>query len=1190
MRRTKNTFGTARIVILMASAYTALTMGPLALAQTNYGSVVGTVTDSTGASIAGAQVVLKNNGTNAIQTGIAGSAGGFTFLNLIPGSYTVTVTNSGFKVASSNQVDVTIGGTTRVDESLQTGEVSETVNVNAASEALQTDNSTLGGVVEGRQVEESPLNGRNVNNLLDFIPGVTPGGGTQGSTVANGGSGNFQAGGQTQAIAYGNYQIGGGFSGQSLFYYDGMGQNVPENNVNALVPTQDAVQEFRVSTNNISPEFGGFGGGVIQISGKTGTNKFHGNAYEYFRNTALNANDWFSNHAGLGKSPLHQNQFGANLGGPLLKDKAFFFFSFERETLTSTSPTSTRMPTTAELSGDFSADFAPGVQGIYNPVTRAPYVGNIIPVGQLNATAVKILQLETPNELRINQNTNSANPFANNVSASAPIEGFQNQYNARVDYSLGKADQLFARYTYWNPHNGPSDPFGTSTGAGTTGNLTQEGVVGDTHLFNASTIADLRVSYLENYNFQNILSSGFNLSSINPNYGSIASQNVHGVGTLPGLSITGYGLGAQLSQLYWENTVYGINGSLSKVIGKHTLKLGGNWRQVLWTSYSNGSGPSLSALQVYSASSPSDSMTGNALASFLLNAPSSAGASNITTQHAFLHNYGFFINDTFQATKKLTLTLGLRWEQPGAYSEENDLNTVLQPNAAASVGGITTITNPVTGTSVPLTTTLALVNSPAYTSRREEALHYKLFSPRLGFAYRIDDKTVARGGYGISYLPSEITQDGPQLSPVGRAVTNVNNTPGQPLQATVDNPLPNGVNQPLGHTQAALDAQLGFGLWARVPDQKYGSAQQYNLAVERALDRQSTISVAYAGAKGTHLVGASAYTSSGLNLNQLPNQYHSLGSGLLTQVKNPFFGQFPATSPLGGATVAQGYLLLPHPQYPLGVLQQAPRFGISNYNALQIAAAHHFSHQGIVQLAYTWSKLLSSVDNTSAFQDGQGGTAVVQDNYNLRAEYSLSEQDLSNNLVINYGIDLPYGRGQTYGAHLNKFANAALGGWRVNGITIIKSGLPLALVAQSNGLSTFGGGTAPFGLGPGIIRPNYTAGCNKNAAGSPHSNARVNAYFNTSCFTQPGNFSFGSEGRVDSGLKSQGGINFDFSANKTFNITELVKLKFTSEIFDIFNHAQFAEPNLSVGGGGFGQVTHQVNLPRTVQLALRASF
>ena len=1178
-----------RLAFLL-TAFLCVHVSHLAIAQTSYGSIVGSVADDSGAVVSGATVQLKNNGTNASATTVTGPAGSYVFPNLIPGSYSVTATHAGFKSASNAQIDVQIGGATRVDLALPVGDVTQTVTVTGPPADLHTDSASLEGVIEGRQVTESPLNGRNVNNLLTFVPGVTPGGGTQGSTMANGGSGNFQAGSQTQAIAYGNYQIGGGFSGQSLFYYDGMGQNVPENNVNALVPTQDAVQEFRVSTNNISAEFGGFGGGVIQISSKSGTNTFHGNAYEYFRNTVLDANDWFSNHYGLGKSPLHQNQFGANLGGPILRNKAFFFFSWEHESLVSTAPDSIRVPTTAELNGDFSADFPSGVQGIYNPLTRAPYPGNKIPSNQLSATALTILQLETPNEARVNQNVNSTNPFANNASASAPIRGFQDQYNARVDYNLGHNDQLFARYTFWNPHNEDSDPFGTLTGSGTTGNTTNEGVIGDTHIFNATTVGEIRASYLKNYNFQNILSRGFNMGTISPTYGAIQSQLYGGVGKLPGLGISGYGIGANTSQLYWDNSVWALGGSITKTLGRHTLKFGAIGRQTLWTTYGNSGAVTLNSLPIYTSSSVSDTATGNALASLLLNAPSSTSVNTAITQHSFLHSYAFYLTDSFQATPKLTLTGGIRWEQPGAYSEENNLNTVLLPTVPATVGGLTQITNPVTASAAPLTGALALVDSSAYPSRREEALHWNLFSPRVGFAYRLDEKSVVRAGYGISYLPAEVTQDGPQLSQIARAITTVTNTPGQALTATVNNPLPDGVQQPSGRNPAGLAAQLGFGLWARVPNQPYGYAQQWNAAFERAFDSKTTASIAYAGAKGTHLVGAAAYTASGRNLNQLPDQYQSLGSDLLTQVANPFYGQFPVSSPLGTPTVAKGYLLLPHPQYPQGMLQQAPRFGASSYNALQASFTRRFPQGGVLQAAYTWSKLLSNVDNTSAFLDSQGGTAILQDNYNTQAEWSLSAQDLASNLVINYGIDLPFGQGQMFGGNVGKLENQVIGGWHVNGITIITSGLPIALVAQSNALSTFGGGTAGFGLGPGIIRPTYNPNCNKNAPGSAHSNARVAQWFNTSCFSQPGNFSFGNEPRVDPQLKTQGALNFDFSGSKSFDLTELVKLKFSAEFFNLFNRAQFAGPNVSVGGNAFGEVQSQRNIPRTVQLALRAYF
>ena len=1166
--------------LIPSAVLASMSFGAGLQAQTSFGTIVGTVTDASGATVAGARVVLKNTATNATKESTTSGTGTYTFVNLLPGSYEVTASGTGFKSTTNNHVDVTIGGTTRIDETLETGEVTETVSVSANAEALQTDSVSLGGVVEGRQVTDSPLNGRNVINLLEFIPGVVPGGGTQGSTVSNGSGGNASVGGNTQAIAYGNYQIGGGFSGQSLFFIDGVGQNVPENNVNSLVPTQDSVQEFRVSTNNVSAEFGGYGGGVIQISTKSGTNAFHGTAYEFFRNTALNANNWFSNHDGLGKSPLHQNQYGGNLGGPLVKNKAFFFFSFERESLTSSSPTNLVVPTAAELNGDFSGD----PQIIYDPLTGQPFPGNKIDPSRLDPTALKILSLETPDQSRVIQQ-----PFSANAFASAPIAGFQNQYNGRADWAVTSADNVFAKYTFWNPHNNPSDPFGTRTGLGVTGNTTQEGVLGDTHVFNATTTADLRLSYLNNFNFQSPLSLGFDQSSINANYGALQAQT-QGIGALPALGIQGYGIGAGLSQLYWNNSLYAINGSATKILGAHTVKAGGNWRQVLWTTYPNSGGLTINATPFFTASSPSDATTGNALASFLLNAPSSTSATSIVAQHSFLHNYGFYITDTYQATKSLTITAGLRWDQPGAYSEVNDLGTVLQPNAPVTIGTLSSITNPVTGTAQPLTGQLALLNSPAYHSRREEQLHYDLFSPRVGFAYRVNDKSVVRAGYGISYLPAEYTQDGPQLSTVGRSTTVVTNNAGQSLISTIDNPFPNGIIAPSLRDPAGLNKQIGNGLWARIPEQKYGYVQQWNLAVERALDTKTTATVSYAGAKGSHLVGASAYTASGLNLNQLPDQYQALGADLQKQVANPFYGQVPAGTLLASPTIAQGYLLLPHPQYPSGVLAQAPRFGSSSYHALQATFTRRFEHQGIVQVAYTWAKLLSNVDNTSAFQDGQGGGGVVQDNYNLQAEKSVSEQNLTSNLVINYGINLPFGNGEAYLHSVNKGVNAIVGGWRVNGITIIKSGLPLAFTAASNGLSQFGGGTAAFGPGPGIIRPSYTAGCAKQAPGDSHSDARVNHWFNTSCFTQPANFSFGNEPRVDPSLKSEGLVNFDVSANKNFQLTEALTLRFGAEIFDLFNHAQFGLPNQSLASPNFGLVTGQLNLPRTVQLSLRVSY
>lgn len=1166
------------LMLLMAICGAWLTL-PLH-AQSSYGSLVGTVTDTTGATLIDASVAITNVSTNATQRTTTRVGGGYSFVNLNPGTYSIKVTQANFKSATQNSVEVHIGGATRVDFALEVGNVSESVIVTGAANDLHTDSATLEGVIESKQVLDSPLNGRNVNNLLDFVPGVTPGGGTQGNTIAN------QSGGTTQAIAYGNYQIGGSFSGQSLFFIDGVGSNISENNVNTLVLTQDAVQEFRVSTNNVSAEFGGYGGGVIQISSKSGTNNFHGSAYEYLRNTALNAADWFSkynwatstSHEGMQeKSPLHQNQYGLNVGGPVFRNKLFFFYSWEHESVTTATPFTATVPTSAELEGDFSSD----PQAIYDPST-----GKQITKFTPNATALKIIKLETPDESRVTQT-----PYTSNFYSSKNIAAYQNQFNARLDATLNK-DVVFARYTFWNPHDDAVDPYGTKTGGtGRTGNFTQEAVLGDTHTFTPSLVGDLRLSYIENYNFQYPLSKGYNMSEINDAYGTVQSESTGKEGALPCLSMTGYSIGSDCSELYWNNNVWAVNASLTKILGRHTIKLGGTWRQILWTSYGNiNGGMSLSATSYFTAATASDTSSGNALASFLMNMPSQTSMENIGTQHAFQHNYGFFITDNYQMTPKLTVVAGLRWEQPGAYSEENDIDAVFLPNKSVAVGSLNSITNPVTGDSIALKGNFALVNSSDYKSRREESLHWKLFSPRLGFSYRYNPSTVIRSGYGISYFPADVTQDGPQLSPLGRSTTSTTNTPGSTMKATVEDPFPNGINQPAGHSTSGLTAEIGNGIWARVPDQAYGYSQQWNLALEHSFDANTTATVAYAGSKGTHLVMASANTGSSLSLNQIPNKYDSLGDKLLQEVDNPFYGTAAANSTGGSKKIAEGYLLMPYPQYPAGVLQQVPRRGNSTYHALQASFVRHLPNSGLVQVAYTWSKLLSDTDNTSSFLDGQGGSGVPQDNYNLHAEKSLSMQDIASNLVINYGIDLPFGRGHRILGSTNGITNRVVGDWHVSGITTFRSGMPVSLTAASNYLSQFGGGTPSFNLGAGIIRPNYATGCSTKVHSSTHSAAHANEWFNTSCFSQPDAYAFGSESRVDPSIRTDKQANFDLSLNKSFPLPAKTSLKFSGEIFDLFNHPQFGMPTTSVASSSFGKVTSQLNIPRTVQFALRYSF
>lgn len=1133
---------------------------PVARAQTNFGAVVGSVTDSTGAILPQAKVELRNVGTNVVQTAVSSGAGIYTFPNVLPGAYAVTVALPNFKSFTRTSIDVQIGGTTRVDAALEVGNITESVTVTDATPDLQTDTSSLSSVIEGKAVLQTPINGRNVNNLLALVPGVIVGGSTSGNPIGNTTNGSI-----TNAISYGNYQIGGGFGGQSAFFVDGVQSNVTENNTNALIPTQDAVQEFRVYTNDVSAEFGGFGGGVVNLGTKSGTNRFHGTAYDYFRNSVLNANDWFSNHAGLLKPPLRQNQFGANISGPIFHDSTFFFFGWETEEVRSGYPSFNTVPTAAEVAGNFTA--FPNIYDLSttgHPQFACNGTANVICSNRLDPAAVKIIQTLYP--------APNLPGTTNNYVVLAKTGGSQNQYNARIDKTIGKKDSLFARYTYWNPKSSPSDPFGTEQGVGVSGSNTHQAVIGDTYTLNPKTVLDGRISYLRFYMYQTPISRGFDIGTFGPAYQPLATA--FGPTELPSLSIGGIAGGATNSQLYWTNNAYTISGSVTRIQGRHTLKLGGIVRRLEWNTLPNNQGLTFASTTAFTAV-PSGS--GNALASFLLGLPSTTSVVQVGGAHQYLHNFGFYLTDTYQATQKLTLNLGLRWDQPGAYTETNDWTTIFDPNASSGLGSFN---NPITGTPETVKGALNYVNTPAYSSRRDEPLHWLLFAPRVGFAYRAAESTVVHAGYGLSFLPSTLSQDGPTSESINSSTTSLSNIAGSSTLTTVSNPLPNGIVQPIRRNPAALNQLLGQAIYSSVGYQPYAYVQQWNLALEQAFAKTTTLTIAYAGAKGTHLLLEGNGTQSRENINQLPDQYLSLGTALTTQVANPFFGQFTA-GPLTAAKVAQGLLLLPYPQYQQ-VYEQVPHLGASSYNALQVGLQKRFGHGGSLGVAYTWSKILSNTDSVTTFLDGVSKAGEVQDNYNLKGERSISLQNIPQNLVVNYGVEFPFGRDQRFLHGASPLVNAAVGGWRVNGITTFRSGQPLAMINAGTTLSS--------SFGANQIRPNYVLGCQRQNPGS--NQTRVFNWFNKDCFTAASALAFGTEPRVDPVLRSAGAANWDFSATKTAALEHGMTLQFSAEFFNMFNRVQFAPPDTSLANASstYGQVTSQLNSPRNIQFALRLSF
>ncbi len=1154
----------------------------LAVSQVRFGAIVGTVSDASGATISGASVKLTNVNTGEVRTMATGSSGLYTFPNLIAGVYKVEIDAAGFKHFIQDKVEVQVDVSTRVDPALQVGNASESVLVTTEAPPLQTDSGSLGTTISQREVESIPLSGRNVNNMLTLVPGVVAQGGTYGNAVSNQASGA-----RTNAIGFGNYAIGGGFGNQSSFYIDGVPSNAPAGNLNSLIPSQDAVQEFRVVTNNVAAEYGNYAGGIINLTTKSGTNAFHGTGYEYLRNKVLNANDYFSNLNGLKRPHLVQNQFGGTIGGPVVKDKTFFFFGFEREALKTATLVTNTVPTAAERAGDFSAAGLPAIYDPAAPGTQFQCNGvlNVICPNRLDASAVALFDKSYPLPNRPG--------LQNNFITQMSTGGINQQFNARVDHRFSDKNSLFARYAYWKADSNAYDAWGTHTsGQGRTGIYTQSAILGDTHAFSSSTILDLRLSYLRVFQHEFPDSLGVDLSQFGAGWAGLTGQllapaNYPALSFSDGQGITGSnGIG---SQLFWHQNMYTLSGTITKLVGRHQIKFGGVTRHVQWISEPQNGVLTLNFDQAATANAGAG---GSAVASALLGIVGAQGSQvasgMVGGSRAYFTSYGFFVDDTFQATRKLTITAGLRWDQPSVFSEASNNDTVFLPNQPSPLGSFF---NPVTGQTQQLVGNVALVGSSAWKSQREDNLHWKLFSPRIGLAYRLTDKTVLRGAYGISYPPSTLSQDGPNLSPVNAAQGG-----GGP-SATVANPFPNGLPQPKRRNVTPGDF-YGLPIFAmRVPGDPMPYVQQWNAAVERQIGKDSSLTVAYAGSRGSHLLLQGWATVSNINLNQLPDQYFSMGPAALTaQVPNPFAGIITTPGALSGPTVNAGQLLLPFPQYGR-VLFLDPHKGTSNYRSLQTSFMKRFGSRGILSLAYTWSRLMSNTDSSSAFLDEGfifGGS--TQDNNHLDHEYSVSSYDIPHNFSAGYGVDLPFGRNKRFMGDAHGVLNAIIGGWRVNGITTLRSGVPISAYQffPGSALSLLGGGQGYFGAQGLWMRTDLVSGCNLSASGSREHRA-LNGWFNTACF-QPVDTStvvrFGNEPRNVSAVRMDHMNNWDFSIGKRNDITERVYLQFTAEFFNLFNHVRFGAPdtNISDGPARFGIITSQANPPRAIQFGLRLGF
>ena len=1166
-------------------------------AQSTNASLTGRVTDPNKAVIRDATVTVINTGTGIHYAGLTNETGTYYVSNLPPGRYRIEIVKLGFKAVIQSGLILHVQDALEVNFEMMLGSSSESVTVEGDVPPLDAESSTLGTVVEQRKANELPLNGRNVFNLIVLAPSVVPQGSSTGTPVG------------VNPFGWGNYQVNGSFGNQSAEYLDGQPLNIGYINLPVLIPTQDSIQEFRVQTSNLGAEWGKFAGGVTNLSTKGGTNVLHGEAYEYLRNRIFNANDFFLSATHKPKPPWVQNQFGAEVGGPLRipghdgRTRTFWFLSGEGFRLRTGQPFSATVPTADERAGNFSSintQLMDPCAGMVNSVgacpgsnaTPVPFTGNVIPPGRINPTSRALVDLwPLPNSPGVV----SSSGIINNFNTVARTGGNQNQIVGRIDQDITSRQQLFFRLSHWSVHDLPIDPLqnGLCADRCTEEYSTYAAALGYNYDISPTTIFDFNAS-LSRFKYNRIpTNAGFDLTSV----GWPASYNdtiPSFMRTPPTPCVANIADNIMCTQgqsfIQDRNTQYNLSPSLTMIRGRHRYQFGmqfeTGYEDYAQTNVASGS---------FDFCAPSQAcFSGFPFADFLLGyADNYSNFENHFFAQAVVPALtagkqvyrGFYGSDTWHVTNRLALDLGLRYELQGPWSERYNRLSYFDPTATNY------LTRLLPANSQPIQGDVFLV-PPG--SRNNIPLDKENFSPRLGFVYTPNLKMVVRGGYGIFWVPNYVSF---ALNPTNDMVNGASTTYTGTVDGThpfnsISLPFPNGVSPPPGRslgtegTQQFL-TQVVQSITEAERDHQSAYVQQWNLDVERELPGGFLVSAAYVGSKGTHLEQYSHQInqiSDGL-LAQAAEQYASGGRSavtLLQSTPNPFFIGGEALA-LAAPTTTVGQLLRPFPQYT-GVQIAGQGSFDSIYHSLQVTVHRRFADAGSLLVAYTNSKLISDTDTLTSWLET--GVGVIQDNNNLRGERSLSSQDVPQRLVISYVLDLPFGQGKRYLSNATGALNLLVGGWGIDGVTSFQKGFPLVFSnGQANDATLFGTGS----------RPNVVPGCPKGE--TVGGLASLNQWFNTNCFVAPADFTFGDEPRVDASLRSQGVNNFDFAAFKRimFDPYERSGLEFRVEFFNLFNRPQFAPPNTiccTSNNANFGVVTStaQGTNPRLVQFALKFLF
>jgi len=1158
-------------------------------AQVATAALNGTVADVSGAAVPGAKVSLTNIATNVTQATTTGETGNYVLVNIMPGRYQLSVSKEGFATATQASFDLAVNQTTTIDFILRVGSATETVMVEALTTSIQTSSSELGTVISRRSVDNLPLNGRNFTQLLDLTPGV--------STVNTTQNGNNQQFAGNTVGSFSFPSINGQTNRSNLFLLDGLNDQESFSSTYSVPPIIDDIQEFKVDSHNDQAQFGGVLGGVVNVVTKTGTNEFHGEGWEFVRNSAFDARNPVT-----GINQLHQNQFGANIGGPVIlphyhgRNHTFFFGSYEGVRLHVGNANQSLVPTPAQLSGDFT-----GGNQLYNPYsttssgTRTPFLcvgtsnmpaplmsgtelqaplGTTAPPAGQSACNVLPPALIDPNMQAVGQMLYS--PLTPNLTG-VKGKNFQktltniqdpDSYNIRLDEQLGLKDAFWGRFSHITS---PRDVPGIFGQTNLNSYHAHQYAITWNHTFGPTSV--LSVQFGRNYGFsanptllpgsvsQGLIKAGGYANSFECSFVKGPRNCYFNAVSFPDSGdITSFQEGSSPAVVA---DIWQWKGNFTKTHGRHSFSMGADFNTNGFRQTFNSN--SLSFSQAQTANSPVKGVDGAGFASFLLGIPSGDTYRNeFETEHGGWVD-GFYFQDQWKITDRLTLNLGARYDitfNPlyGSPADGNvpignwDLNTgnyVLSASApsCASAGNMPPCI-PTPDGSLPAHVVVA-------PDRRFWHNSYDNIQPRMGIAYRLTQRTVLRGAYGRFYdnwaavIQMAQNQQGtwPRADQFILSFNNTNNPP----SVFAENPL-QGAN-----VVPSLTAFETTNNWFVDPNIKNPYSDQWNFGVQEALSTNTTLTVNYVGSSGHRLdVGVTG------NQATVPDP---TGKLLVPSVSCYTTTCTPA------AVAAQGRFRFPY----LVPIHYDESVGKSWYNGLQVSLDKKASRGLSYLLSYTWSKAID-IGADEWFGTGTNGTSV-QNPYNLQNDKGLAGFDLPQIFTANIVYELPFGKGRQFATGVRTI-DIVIGGWQVNGISSLMSGT-LFNVTAPNSIPNVGSGSSE--------RANIVGDPNKGSCPNGAPVGTLTCWFNTSAFAFPATGTYGTFGR--NVLRSDGRANLDLSVFRIFAMTERRRLEFRTEAFNVTNSPIWAAPGASISVPAlFGVVNSTATSgysPRQLQFALK---